>query len=129
MLELAERVHAVAHRMGLDAQVRHVENPRVEKEAHYYSTTNEHLLSLGLQPHLLDDEILEQLIVTAAVNRRRIDPAQIDAEVKWKSEGRWRLRWRRAGVGLPRDRQTADQRAPGALRSAQAVEMSANPRR
>ncbi|HEY8322642.1 MAG TPA: NAD-dependent epimerase/dehydratase family protein [Candidatus Baltobacteraceae bacterium] len=88
VLELAERVHAVASRMGLDAPVRHVQNPRVEKEAHYYSTTNERLLSLGLRPHLLDDDILERLIVTAAVNRRRIDPAQIDADVKWNAPAR-----------------------------------------
>ena len=85
VLDLAQRVHAVATRMGLDAPVRHVENPRVEKEAHYYSTTNEHLLALGLQPHLLSDELLESLIVTAAVNRRRIDLGQIAAEVKWRA--------------------------------------------
>jgi UDP-sulfoquinovose synthase len=85
VLELAQRVSAVATRMGLDAPVRHIANPRVEKEAHYYSTTNEHLLSLGLQPHLLSEELLESLIVAAAVNRRRIDQSQIDADVKWKS--------------------------------------------
>ena len=86
VLDLAERVNAVAARMGLRAPIHHVENPRVEKEAHYYSSTNEHLLALGLRPHLLDDDLLERLIITAAVNRRRIDAAQIDAEVKWKSD-------------------------------------------
>jgi UDP-sulfoquinovose synthase len=83
VLELAERVRRVGATMGYDVALEHVENPRTEREAHYYSSVNEHLLDLGLLPHLLDDPTVESLIAAAAENRARIDPATIAATVRW----------------------------------------------
>jgi UDP-sulfoquinovose synthase len=83
VLELAHRVERVAQRLGLEPTVAHVENPRVEREAHYYSSTNEHLLSLGLEPRLLDDGTITELIETAGRYAARIDRAQIAARVQW----------------------------------------------
>jgi UDP-sulfoquinovose synthase len=83
VLELGERVKRVGATMGYDVTLEHVENPRTEREAHYYSTINEHLLGLGLRPHVLDDATVGSLIAAAAANRARIDPAQIAATVRW----------------------------------------------
>jgi UDP-sulfoquinovose synthase len=83
VLELANRVKRVAARLGLEPQIQHIRNPRVERETHYYSSTNEHLLSLGLRPHLLEDRVLEELIATAARFADRIDRAQIEPTVTW----------------------------------------------
>lgn len=83
VLELAERVSRVAAERGLNAPVQHVENPREEKEAHYYSTVNDRLIGLGLQPHFLDDAVIAELLAAAQTNRARIDPAQIPATVRW----------------------------------------------
>jgi UDP-sulfoquinovose synthase len=83
VLELGERVKRVGATMGYDVTLEHVDNPRTEREAHYYSTINEHLLGLGLRPHVLDDATVGSLIAAAAANRARIDPAQIAATVRW----------------------------------------------
>jgi len=48
--ELAERVKGVGERLGLAVEIRPVENPRVEKEEHYYNPDHEHLLRLGYKP-------------------------------------------------------------------------------
>lgn len=83
VLELARRVSRVAAEHGLNAPVEHVENPRSEKETHYYCTVNDRLIGLGLQPHVLDDDVIAELLVAAQRNRARIDPEQIPARVRW----------------------------------------------
>jgi len=83
VLELARRVRRVAARRGLEPRIEHLPNPRVERETHYYSSTNEHLLSLGLEPRLLDDGVLDELMSAALRFRDRIDPAQIAPAIRW----------------------------------------------
>jgi UDP-sulfoquinovose synthase len=83
VLELARRVRRVAARRGLEPRIEHLPNPRVERETHYYSSTNEHLLALGLEPRLLDDGVLDELISAALRYRDRIDPAQIAPTIRW----------------------------------------------
>lgn len=43
-------------------QVKSVPNPRVEAEEHYYNAKHTQLLELGLQPHLLGDNIIDSLL-------------------------------------------------------------------
>ena len=37
-------------------------NPRVENEEHYFHAANTKLLDLGLQPHLLTDEVIADIL-------------------------------------------------------------------
>src|SRR5262249_59983651 len=53
--ELAETVQRAGRAHGLDVQIDNVENPRFEKEEHYYNAKHTKLLDLGLKPHLLSD--------------------------------------------------------------------------
>ena len=56
--ELAEKVRRVASGLGLDVEVRGVENPRQEQQEHYYAPDNRNLLDLGYEPtHDVDAEI------------------------------------------------------------------------
>lgn len=48
--ELAGKVQTVAGELGLDAQIRHIENPRMEMEEHYYKPDHQHLFDLGYNP-------------------------------------------------------------------------------
>jgi UDP-sulfoquinovose synthase len=50
VFELAEKVKAVGDELGLGVQIRPTENPRIEKEEHYYKPDHEHLLRLGYKP-------------------------------------------------------------------------------
>jgi UDP-sulfoquinovose synthase len=84
VLHQAEHVQRVAERLGLDARIEHVTNPRVELEHHYYLAKHTHLLDLGLEPHLLNDETIEQLLRTAIRYRDRIMLERIPAKVQWR---------------------------------------------
>jgi UDP-sulfoquinovose synthase len=92
VLELAERVQRVAARRGLTATIEHRENPRVEREAHYYNAKNTSLLALGLQPHLLDDSTIDAMLDLTIAHRDRVSLDLIDPHVRWApSAGRERL--------------------------------------
>jgi len=58
--QLAERVKAVGDKLGFRVDIAHVNNPRIEKEEHYYNPIFTRLLELGLKPHYLTDEVLRQ---------------------------------------------------------------------
>lgn len=50
LTELALKVQRVAAGLGLDVEVRNLENPRKEMEEHYYHPDHEHLFDLGYKP-------------------------------------------------------------------------------
>jgi UDP-sulfoquinovose synthase len=83
--ELAERVDRVGRGMGLNVQCQYVPNPRVEAEDHYYNVAHTKLLDLGLEPHLLDDAMIEHMINVALTHRDRIDTRLIMPTVSWRN--------------------------------------------
>ena len=48
--ELAELVQRSGAEVGLEVEIEHLENPRVELEEHYYNPVHTKLLDLGLEP-------------------------------------------------------------------------------
>lgn len=48
--ELAEKVKKVGDQLGLKVEIRPTENPRIEREEHYYKPDHERLLELGYTP-------------------------------------------------------------------------------
>jgi UDP-sulfoquinovose synthase len=60
--DLAVMVKNAGMTIGLDVGINHLDNPRVEKEEHYFYAKNTNLLSLGLQPHYLSDSLLDSLL-------------------------------------------------------------------
>ncbi len=43
-------------------QTKNVPNPRVEAEEHYYNAKHTQLVELGLEPHLLEDNLIDSLL-------------------------------------------------------------------
>jgi UDP-sulfoquinovose synthase len=84
VLELAHLVEKVARILDLEPKLARLRNPRVEKEAHYYNAANTRLLDLGLKPHLLNEETVERLLLTAMENRDRIHPETFVPQVDWR---------------------------------------------
>ncbi len=83
--ELAARVQRVAKNMGIDVEVEHLPNPRVEREDdHYFNVVHTALPELGLEPHLLDDATIEGLIALARENRERVNTSLICNSPSWK---------------------------------------------
>jgi UDP-sulfoquinovose synthase len=82
--DLAMMVKKAGTALGLDVAIDHLENPRIEKEEHYFSAKNTNLLDLGLQPHLLSDSLLDSLLNFATKYQNRVDKNQILPKVSWK---------------------------------------------
>ena len=84
LVQLAEMVVKQSNHFGLEAQVEHLSNPRLEAEQHYYNATHTRLIELGLKPHLLNDDVLESLIRCAIEYRELVDKNQIVPTVNWR---------------------------------------------
>jgi len=85
LLELAEMVVGHSQRFGFEAEIRHLPNPRVEAEEHYYNAAHTGLIELGLRPNLLNGSVLESLIGLVVKYRERIDKGLIMPTVNWRT--------------------------------------------
>ena len=86
VLNLAEMVKTAGKTMGLDVQINHLDNPRVELEKHYFNAKNTNLLDLGLKPHYLSDSLLDSLLNFAIKYQERVDKNHILPKVSWHRE-------------------------------------------
>ncbi len=83
VLELAQLVATQARNLGLNAEVSHVANPRVEQEEHHFNPAHSKLLDLGLEPHFLSDELVGSMLETILKYKHRIKPEIVLPKVKW----------------------------------------------
>ena len=81
--DLAQQVQRVGESMGINVRVDAVPDPRIEAEEHYYNATHTKLLELGLEPHLLTDDVVEHLIRTIQRYKDRILLGPIAPKTKW----------------------------------------------
>jgi UDP-sulfoquinovose synthase len=84
VLELAGLVARAGREVGLQVAVEHIDNPRVEKEEHYYRATNTHLLDLGLQPHYLSETLIESMFDAIRRHRDRVIEHHIMPRTRWR---------------------------------------------
>ena len=83
MLELAELVKQAGEHLGYSVEIQHCDNPRVEKEEHYYNAVHTKLLDLGLEPTLLGEELVESMIHAIERYKDRVIEASIDPKTRW----------------------------------------------
>jgi UDP-sulfoquinovose synthase len=83
-LSVMEMAELVADVSPGPVRIEHVDDPRVEKEEHYYRAAHTKLLDLGLVPHLLDRSTIRALLGVVERNRGRVDGAAIEATVDWR---------------------------------------------
>jgi UDP-sulfoquinovose synthase len=84
VLELAQMVKAQSEKLGLQVDIDHLKNPRVEAEQHYYNPTHKKLIELGLQPRLLSDELLQSMLQRVREHAHRIKRDIILPQVTWE---------------------------------------------
>jgi UDP-sulfoquinovose synthase len=83
VLELAELVKHAGEHLGYAVEIQHYENPRVEKEEHYYNAVHTKLLDLGLEPTLLGEELVESMIHTIERHKGNAIESSIDPRTRW----------------------------------------------
>lgn len=67
-----------------EVRIEHLDNPRVEREEHYYNVTHTRLLDLGLQPHLLSDTLITSLFDITKRYAHRVNPDHLLPKVNWR---------------------------------------------
>jgi UDP-sulfoquinovose synthase len=83
ILELAETVQKAGAELGYSVEIEHCENPRVEKEEHYYNAVNTKLLDLGLEPHYLGDELVRSVLERVEDHKDRVVTRAIRPRTQW----------------------------------------------
>ena len=84
VLELAQMVETVGRKLGMNVEIDHLPDPRVEAEEHYYNAKHSKLIDLGLEPDLLSDALLDSLVTIAVRYRDRVDPSLMLPQVNWR---------------------------------------------
>jgi UDP-sulfoquinovose synthase len=84
VLDLAHKVQHAGKVLGLNVEIDHIPDPRVEAEQHYYNARHSKLIDLGLQPHTLSDSLLDSMVNIAVKYRDRVDPALMLPQVNWR---------------------------------------------
>ncbi len=84
ILDLAERVIAAGNALGMQVSMRHLDNPRIEADEHYYNPAHTALLDLGLEPHPMTDDVLAEMIEVVQSHRGRIEDRHILPDVRWR---------------------------------------------
>jgi UDP-sulfoquinovose synthase len=84
VLDLAEQVQKAGAAVGLDVQVDHIDNPRVELEEHYYNAKHTKLMDLGLEPHPLDATLIDSMLGQIERYKDRVIRDHILPSTRWK---------------------------------------------
>ena len=69
--------------MGLQVSIENIDNPRKEKEEHYYKPAHSGLMGLGLKPHLMTDDVLGAMFEQSARYRDHVAVQRILPRVRW----------------------------------------------
>ncbi|HEX5714176.1 MAG TPA: NAD-dependent epimerase/dehydratase family protein [Solirubrobacterales bacterium] len=83
VIELAERVKLAGEHLGFSVEIQHYENPRVEKEQHYYNAVHTKLVDLGLEPTPLGEELVESMIHIIERYKGNTIETAIDPRTRW----------------------------------------------
>jgi UDP-sulfoquinovose synthase len=81
--ELAGKVKEAAEHLGYEVEIQHLDNPRVEKEEHYYNAVHTKLLDLGLKPTLLGEELVESMLHSIEHYKANVIEASIAPRTRW----------------------------------------------
>lgn len=88
VLELAEMVRRAGESLGLKVEVRSIPNPRREEESHYYNPVHQGLAELGLEPHFLTEEVLQEMLRFVMRHRERVRADLMAPRVSWAVSGK-----------------------------------------
>jgi UDP-sulfoquinovose synthase len=76
-------VKSACEHLGWEVAIEHSHNPRKEAEDHYYNAQHSKLIELGLQPRLLNEELIDTMLEKIRAHRDRIDPTTLVQDVRW----------------------------------------------
>lgn len=81
--QLAELTQEAGQELGYNVKIKSIENPRVELEEHYYNQSYQGLIELGVKPHYLTKESMQELFKVVIQHKDRIRKKVIFNRVSW----------------------------------------------
>lgn len=81
--ELAELTQKAGAKLGYKVEVKSIDNPRKEAEEHYYNPTYQGLIDIGVKPHYLTEDVMEQMLRVAERYKDNIRNDVIFRGVRW----------------------------------------------
>tara|TARA_B100001287_G_C22678728_1_gene529110 strand:+ start:1137 stop:2282 length:1146 start_codon:yes stop_codon:yes gene_type:complete len=81
--QLAHKIKKALKKIDIDVVITKINNPRKEKEKHYYSAKNNSLMKLGLKPTLLTNDEIIKIAQYVAKYKKNIDKSIINPKTKW----------------------------------------------
>ncbi len=82
--ELADKVIEAAGSIDLDVQKKSIQNPRNEKEEHYYNPAHTGLTSIGLLPKELTNDVIIEMLEYVIKHKENIIRDNIFKGIQWK---------------------------------------------
>ena len=82
--ELAEKVKQAGAEVGITVTIDNLRNPRFELEEHYYNPVHTKLPSLGLEPTLLSENLIESTLGVIQRYRDRVISDVIAPSTQWR---------------------------------------------
>ena len=82
---MADKIKLFAKKNNISAKIKHLKNPRIEEEDHYYNPKNTSLISLGLRPIVFDHNEINKIFQVVKKNINRINLDSLEPNIKWKS--------------------------------------------
>lgn len=83
VIELAELTKEAGKLIGYDVEIKNIDNPRKEKENHYYNPTYQGLFNLGVKPNFLTDKVIGEIFKVVLKYKKNIKEEIIFRGVKW----------------------------------------------
>ena len=83
--EIAKIVKNSGAELGIDVKIEAINNPRQEKEEHYYNPRHSGFADLGLKPHLLSNEVIKGMMNMIMPFKKEIDIKKVMPRVNWKN--------------------------------------------
>jgi UDP-sulfoquinovose synthase len=81
--ELALLTQEAGKDLGYDVVIDNIENPRIEKEQHYYNPTYQSLQDLGVKPNFLTVESMKPMLKMVESFKSNINSDSFMMGVKW----------------------------------------------
>ena len=83
--ELAELVQKAGAEVGREVEIKSFPNPRVELEEHYYNAKHSKLIELGLEAHLLGEELVRSMLGKIDQHKDRVNQRAIMPKTSWST--------------------------------------------
>jgi UDP-sulfoquinovose synthase len=81
--QLADKIKKAAAEKNIHVEIKSVPNPRIELEDHYYNAKHTGLVELGLEPTLMTQDVLSELIHTVIPRKHQISEERALPRVRW----------------------------------------------